>query len=90
MSCTVPVALQSHTNCCDAQYSGRKQKTSGRFGLHPTAGAQYVKLTVNVVQYVNVVVQDDSVTAMRQSKRQHPLTAATYSAVIRWRKDTVT
>lgn len=47
-----------------------------------------VKLTVITVQYVSVVVQDGNIRAMRQTvQQQHPLTAATYSAAILWRKE---
>lgn len=86
MSCTVPVVVHYHTNC-DAQYPGGKQKTSGRFGVHPTAEVHCVKLTVIAVQYVSVVVQEDNIMAMRQTVRQQPLQAATYSAVFLWRKE---
>lgn len=57
----------SHTNC-DAQYSGRKPKTSVQFRVHLTAESHFVILTVVTVQYVGVVVQRDGIGPEGDSK----------------------
>lgn len=68
MSCSVPLVLYHLTNC-DA-YNECRKKISSLFWEHPPAEEHCVKLTVIAMHYVCVRVQEDNMTAMRETVRQ--------------------